>query len=485
MDLLPATSASVIRHLQALGYQDVSGEIVQGFVDELNMMMTGQGQEAEKQKPQRRSTRSTQRSTQFSENLASEMAHQQGSQIGHSSEHPYHTGNENYEAVSSQLGSTRYGQGFIDRERSNRVPDQPTSFTVQTNPIGWQSQQADIKQNNTLDSYKDTKPEAISVDPKSTYAQKYSSESTVKPTVRSSITGKSKASRDIKNRSDEHSHQTSNRHNKEKSIEIRSQEANLRRSYLIDEAQVKRQLVELGYDISTIPLSVIDEFVRELQEMLQGPTYEDSTPVPRSQQFSSIIPEHKAEQASNDQVRDFSSRYENAVQSNGSLDYVEALRKDLPNAISQDGMNGVSGQFENRSNISPYRQLSHGHDANTHMQYDGDYGANRSPDVDPNILARNEGSRIYSQNLSINRPERRPQTAIAQYVPPKLVRKRHDPVARYHALQKHWAGDEFLRRLQNLPGSGVTSTKSTVYIGYEQETRHQTDRKSYQAKVSV
>jgi hypothetical protein len=39
MELLPATSTSVLRHLNALGYQDVSSEIVQGFVKELNEMM--------------------------------------------------------------------------------------------------------------------------------------------------------------------------------------------------------------------------------------------------------------------------------------------------------------------------------------------------------------------------------------------------------------------------------------------------------------
>jgi hypothetical protein len=292
MELLPATSSSVLRHLNALGYQDVSSDIVQGFVKELNEMMgedtlsmtlwetkqhgrtnddyqqdATQSQQQDKERIENYTnhsdrdqhtytphTRLTQSSiepiTNESETLS--IHRQKRSQQEYSTQkHPDHASQSHQRHIIPRASSHHRHQQHQQQKdwASQRTQSHNRNYIAQESPL------QKVHQN----------PHRLNSE---TYVQRYPE--ALNPN-RSSI----RSPGDIE-ATQLHAHNQRRTQYSEfdnSAFESRtalSHTEDLRQTYLIDESQVKKQLVELGYDISTIPQSVIKEFVQELQEMLYG-----------------------------------------------------------------------------------------------------------------------------------------------------------------------------------------------------------------------
>lgn len=177
----------------------------------------------------------------------------------------------------------------------------------------------------------------------------------------------------------------------------------------VDADTVRKQLRELGYTDSAIPESVIHEFTRELQDM-----YEEE----RSKRIRepSLSPQPLFASVEQRQ-REHEQRLDASLAAHRS----QTIREE------------------------PFYEAARPTTKSTAQQRPSTSGARfASP-------ARSQPLSTYPTGTSTLH-RRVPQTAIARYaVPPEPSRLRHDPVARYHALQQEWNKDNFLRRLGGKP----------------------------------
>lgn len=415
--LLPATETSVRHHLRALGYGDVPNEVVQDFVQELNQLESSKEDQQGAEAPETGKVYTT---TSSSYHASRTSPSQSQKPIRHA--HPLRYPADQPHTSSASPSAAAAAEAAV-----------PPYYGYQSDASASAKQQP--YQRKVNDSVHSSSSARLSSLPET-----YSYRSLQKPSTATSRTTPSAAA--------------------VAAAAARSKEVDLNASTAlveletVDEDVVRKQLRDLGYADSAIPESVILEFTRELQEMYnderernqqqqqQQSQYRPSqryspNKTARIQQASAQERQKEHERALDQELRS-NTRYSQDLQlSRGTIDHGDEQDDDLVAALGAEAAMTAKGTERSKSPRS---------------------ASNRSLSTYP--TGTNHGLR------------RQPQTPIARYaVPPEPSRLKHDPVARYHALQREWNNDNFLRRMNGKPQKASASRPGTAYSQQQQSGR--------------